>query len=187
MALVIVNVLLDRVVFGEHIEDFSFRCALLYAVSITLLLHVHDLVALYVEHVLASLQGRLQLSLLLSSLPQLPLGLVDQVLLQPDGIEFGVELASICLECVGPRAVISKNLSLLKRFILLLFKFYAGDFLRLLCILNCYLLAGGWRRFVIFPRLSFGSFGTDSRAAGLRRGGLGGFRRRRCWSHHIVL
>ena len=59
LTLVIVNVLLNRVVFGEHIEDFSLGRALLYAVSVTLLLHVHDLVAFDIEHVLTSLQGRL--------------------------------------------------------------------------------------------------------------------------------
>ena len=81
LTLVIVNVLFNRVVFGEHVEDLSLCCALLYAVSIALFLHIHDLVAFYVQHVLASLQGSLQLSLLLSSFPELPLGLVDQVLL----------------------------------------------------------------------------------------------------------
>ena len=54
-----VNVLLNGVVFGEHVEDLSLCLSLLYAVSIALLLHIHDLVALYVQHVLASLQGRL--------------------------------------------------------------------------------------------------------------------------------
>ena len=69
LTLVIVNVLLNGVVFGEHVKDFSLCRALLYAVSIALLLHIHDLVALYVQHVLASLQGSLQLSLFLSSFP----------------------------------------------------------------------------------------------------------------------
>ena len=55
LTLVIVNVLFDGVVFGEHVKDLSLRRSLLYAVSITLLLHIHDLVALYVQHVLASL------------------------------------------------------------------------------------------------------------------------------------
>ena len=81
LTFVIVNVLLDRVVFSEHVEDLSLCLALLYAVSIALLLHIHDLVALYVQDILASLQGSLQLSLLLSSFPELPLGLVNQVLL----------------------------------------------------------------------------------------------------------
>ena len=57
LTLVIVNVLFDGVVFGEHVKDLSLCRALLYAVSITLLLHIHDLVALYVQNVLASLQG----------------------------------------------------------------------------------------------------------------------------------
>ena len=48
LTLVIVNVLFDGVVFGEHVEDFSLCRALLYAVSIALLLHIHDLVAFYV-------------------------------------------------------------------------------------------------------------------------------------------
>ena len=48
LTLVIVNVLLNRVVFGEHVKDLSLCRALLYAVSIALLLHIHDLVALYV-------------------------------------------------------------------------------------------------------------------------------------------
>ena len=81
LTFVIVNVLLNGVVFGEHVEDLSLCLTLLYAVSIALLLHIHDLVAFYVQHVLASLQGRLQLSLLLSSFPEFPLGLMDQVLL----------------------------------------------------------------------------------------------------------
>ena len=55
LTFVIVNVLLNRVVFGEHVENLSLCRALLYAVSIALLLHIHDLVALYVQHVLASL------------------------------------------------------------------------------------------------------------------------------------
>ena len=57
LTFVIVNVLLDRIVFGKHVEDLSLCLALLYAVSITLLLNIHDLVAFYVQHVLASLQG----------------------------------------------------------------------------------------------------------------------------------
>ena len=55
LTFVIVNVLLDRVVFGEHVKNLSLCRTLLYAVSITLLLHIHDLVAFYVQHVLASL------------------------------------------------------------------------------------------------------------------------------------
>ena len=43
-----VNVLLNGVVFGEHVEDLSLCLSLLYAVSIALLLHIHDLVAFYV-------------------------------------------------------------------------------------------------------------------------------------------
>ena len=86
LTLVIVNVLLNGVVFSEHVKDLSLRRSLLYAVSIALLLHIHDLVALYVQHVLASLQSRLQLSLFLSSFPELPLGLVNQVLFQPYSI-----------------------------------------------------------------------------------------------------
>ena len=68
LTLVIVNVLLNGIVFGEHVEDLALCRSLLYAVSIALLLHIHDLVALYVQDVLASLQCSFQLSLLLSSL-----------------------------------------------------------------------------------------------------------------------
>ena len=160
LTFVIVNVLLDRVVFGKHVEDLSLCLALLYAVSIALLLHIHYLIAFYVQHVLASLQGRFQLSLLLSSLPELPFCLMDQVLLQPYSIKFGIQLTSICLECIGPGAVISENLGLLKRFILLLLKFYAGDFLSLLRILNRYFFTRSWRRTIISLRLSFGCFST---------------------------
>ena len=161
LTLVIVNVLFDRVVFGEHVKDLSLRRSLLYAVSIALLLHIHDLVALYVQHVLASLQCRLQLSLFLSSFPELPLCLVNQVLLQPYSIEFGVELAAISLESICPRAVISEDLGLLKRFILLLFSFNTSNFSGCLRILNRYFLARGRRWSVISLRLSFSSFSTD--------------------------
>ena len=87
---------------------------------------------------------------------------MDQVLLQPYSIKFGVELAAVCLESIRPRAVISENLGLLKRFILLLFSFNTSNFSGSLRILNRYFFArGGWWS-VISLRLSFGSFSTDS-------------------------
>ena len=165
LTLVIVNVLFDGVVFGEHVEDLALCRSLLYAVSIALLLHIHDLVAFYVQDVLASLQSGLQLSLLLSSLSELPLGLVYQVLLQPNGIEFGIELTAVSLKGIGPRAVISEDLGLLKRSKLLLLSFYTSNFRGSLRILNRYFLACGWRWFVISLRLSFCSLGTDGRVA----------------------
>ena len=57
-----VDVLLDRVTLGEHVQDFALVDSLLDAVGVTFLLHVHDFFALNIEHVLAAFECSLKLS-----------------------------------------------------------------------------------------------------------------------------
>lgn len=64
------------------------------------------------KHVLTALQGGFQLHLLLPSLAQFPLVLVDHVLLDSYLVQLLVELSTICVEGVCSRAVIGKDLGL---------------------------------------------------------------------------
>lgn len=116
-ALVVVNVLLDRVVFGEHVQNFALVHALLYSVQVTLLLGVQNFLPLRLKHMLAPLESGLQLALLFQSLAELPLCLVDDVMFDPDRVQLSVKLAPICVESVGSRAVIRQNLRLEDRLV----------------------------------------------------------------------
>ena len=82
--------LFHRVVLGEHVEDFALVHALFDSVGVALFLHLHDLLTLDIEDVLAALQGCLELALLLGALAKLPLALVHQVLLEADRIKFRI-------------------------------------------------------------------------------------------------
>ena len=64
--------LLHRVARGQHIEYLFLVTALLDSELVALPLHVEDLVSLHIQNCLALLKRRLELSLLLSALLELP-------------------------------------------------------------------------------------------------------------------
>lgn len=65
LSLIVVDVLLDRVTLCQKVHDFTLVLPLLDTVSVNVFLGVHNLLALNVENMLASLQCSFKLTFLL--------------------------------------------------------------------------------------------------------------------------
>lgn len=100
LLVVVVDVLLYRVTLCKHVQDLPFIHTLLDTVCIALFLHFHDFLALNVEDVLAALKSSLQFSFLLLAFAELPLALMNHVLLESDLVELSIKLAPIRLKSI---------------------------------------------------------------------------------------
>ena len=94
--------LFNGVAFSKHVEDLALVHPLFDFICIAFLFHVHDLVALYIQYMLAPFESCFKLSLLFLALSKLPFSLVNQILLKPDHIELCVKLTAICLKRICP-------------------------------------------------------------------------------------
>ncbi|MFN9899124.1 MAG: hypothetical protein ACK55Z_10115, partial [bacterium] len=78
------NVLLYRVRLGQHVQDFPLVHSLLHPVSVALFFHVYNFIPFCMQHLLASFKGSFKFLLFLAAFAELPLRLVNNVLLQAD-------------------------------------------------------------------------------------------------------
>ena len=109
LTIIIINVLLDRVTFGEQVHDFALVRTLSDAKNVNSLLYFRYIISFDVQNVLTSVKSCFKLLFFGLALAKLPFCLVDHFLLQADLVKFLVQLAPISLESIATCAIVRQN------------------------------------------------------------------------------
>ena len=145
----------------QQVEDLALSRPLLDLESVAILLHVHYFLALDVQHMLAALEGCLELALLFEAFAKLPLRFVNDILLDANGVQLGIELAPIRVEDVCARTVVCQDLGLIDSLILGALLFDRVHLFGLFGVFHRNLFACRGRRLVVSASLSLPGGGFD--------------------------
>ena len=163
--------LLHRVRFCKHVQDFALVHSLLDPVGVALFFHADNFLSLGMEHMLAPFKSCFKFLLFLAALAEFPLALMNDVLFQSNCIQLRVQLAAVNFKRICSRAVIRKNLGLVKCVVFRLLLLHCQNFLGLFFLFSFFSSRGRRLRPLFLNLSDLLNFGVPSfTGRGLRPG-----------------